>query len=73
VELDGRLISHRAQRDAAFGAEINQVLNANLHVYGADKICKQLNLEGIGVLAAPSRECGCLILRMCPRGKAGGT
>jgi len=43
------LISQRAQRDATLVEQIRRVWNANLHVYGADKIWKQLNREGVRV------------------------
>ncbi|MEC5215059.1 putative transposase, partial [Polaromonas sp. CG_9.5] len=37
----------RAQRDAALAPHIERVWRANLQVYGADKVWKQLNREGI--------------------------
>ena len=43
------LISQRAQRDATLVEQIRRVWNANLRVYGADKIWKQLNREGVRV------------------------
>lgn len=39
----------RAQRDAVLMPQIERVWQANLQVYGADKVWKQLNREGIGV------------------------
>ena len=37
----------RAQRDVALMPVVEQVWNANLQVYGADKVWKQMNREGI--------------------------
>ena len=39
----------RAQRDEALMPEIQRVWQANLQVYGADKVWRQLNREGIAV------------------------
>src|SRR5690606_32743521 len=39
----------RAQRDEVLMPEIARVWQANLRVYGADKVWKQMNREGIGV------------------------
>ena len=39
----------RAQRDDALMAHIQRVWNANMQVYGADKVWKQLNREGIAI------------------------
>jgi putative transposase len=39
--------SQRAQRDAQLIPKIEQVWNANFRVYGADKVWKQMNREGI--------------------------
>lgn len=42
-------MSARAQRDAMLIPVVEQVWNANLQVYGADKVWKQINREGIEV------------------------
>jgi putative transposase len=39
----------RVQRDGALAPEIERVWRANLQVYGADKVWKQMNREGIAV------------------------
>ena len=39
----------RAQRDDTLMPKIEQVWNANLQVYGADKVWKQMNREGVEV------------------------
>ena len=46
---DQALLSPRAQRDVALMPMVEQVWNANLQVYGADKVWKQMNREGIEV------------------------
>jgi putative transposase len=46
---DPSLLSPRAQRDAKLLDKIEQIWNANLQVYGADKVWKQMNREGIAV------------------------
>ena len=46
---DGSLMSTRARRDAALMPRIEQVWNANLQVYGADKVWRQMNREGVEV------------------------
>ena len=46
---DPSLLSPRAQRDAALAPKIEAVWNANFQVYGADKIWKQMNREGVRV------------------------
>jgi transposase InsO family protein len=43
------LRSRRAQRDDALIPDIKRVWQANWHVYGADKVWKQMNREGIRV------------------------
>lgn len=43
------LRSTRAKRDDVLVPEIERVWEANLHVYGADKVWKQMNREGIRV------------------------
>src|SRR5690606_8376877 len=47
-----QLRSARAQRDEVLMPEIARVWQANLRVYGADKVWKQMNREGIGVARA---------------------
>jgi transposase InsO family protein len=46
---DQALLGPRAQRDVALMPVVEQVWNANLQVYGADKVWKQMNREGIEV------------------------
>lgn len=46
---DPSLASARAQRDAALRVEIRRVWDENFGVYGADKVWRQLNREGIEV------------------------
>jgi putative transposase len=46
---DACLLSARAKRDAALQPRIEQVWAANLQVYGADKVWKQMNREGMEV------------------------
>ena len=46
---DQTLLSPRAQRDVALMPVVEQVWNANLQVYGADKVWKQMNREGVEV------------------------
>ena len=41
--------SQRAQRDACLVPQLQRVWQANLQVYGADKVWRQLNREGIAV------------------------
>ena len=41
--------STRVRRDEALAVEIERVWNANLQVYGADKVWRQLNRESISV------------------------
>ncbi len=41
------LQSRRAQRDAQLMPQIERVWNANFQVYGADKVWKQMNREGV--------------------------
>lgn len=43
---DTCLLSHRAQRDAVLMPTIERVWNANMQVYGANKVWMQLNREG---------------------------
>jgi transposase InsO family protein len=46
---DACLLSARAKREAALQPRIEQVWAANLQVYGADKVWKQMNREGMEV------------------------
>ena len=46
---DSSLLSPRAQRDRQLQPKIEAVWNANLQVYGADKVWKQMNREGVRV------------------------
>ncbi len=43
------LLCARAHRDAILIPEIQRVWHANLQVYGADKVWRQLNREGIPI------------------------
>ena len=43
------LRSQRAQRDASLAPQVRRVWHANMQVYGADKVWRQLNREGIAV------------------------
>ncbi len=43
------LRSARAKRDEVLMPEVERVWQTNLQVYGADKVWKQLNREGISV------------------------
>jgi len=49
LEANPSLRSARAQRDKVLKVEIRRVWDANLSVYGAEKVYKQLNREGIRV------------------------
>jgi transposase InsO family protein len=46
---DASLLSARAKRDEALRSRIEQVWDANRQVYGADKVWKQMNREGVEV------------------------
>lgn len=48
-EADPSLRSQRAQRDECLKVEIRRVWDENFAVYGAEKVWKQLNREGIAV------------------------
>ena len=39
----------RAKRDDGLAPHIERIWHANMRVYGADKVCKQMNREGVGV------------------------
>ena len=45
-QRDRSLLSARARRDDALMPKVEAVWNANLQVYGADKVWKQMNREG---------------------------
>jgi len=45
-QRDASLISARAQRDVSLMPQIERVWNANMQVYGADKVWMQMNREG---------------------------
>ena len=45
-QRDRSLLSARARRDDALMPKVQAVWNANLRVYGADKVWKQMNREG---------------------------
>lgn len=49
IERDPTKASARAQRDAWLRPEVRRVWMQNFQVYGAEKVYKQLNREGIGV------------------------
>ena len=70
IEADGTKASARAQRDAWLRPQIQRVWMQNFQVYGAEKVCKQLNREGIRVarctVARLMREMG---LRGVVRGR----
>jgi len=70
-EVDPSLRSPRAQRDEFLKVEISRVWNENFAVYGAEKVWKQLNREGIEVarctVARLMRELG---LQGAVRGRA---
>jgi transposase InsO family protein len=64
------LISQRAQRDAELVPQVRRVWNANMQVYGADKVWKQMNREGIRVARCTvERLMGKMGLRGATRGK----
>ena len=48
-QRDLSLLSSRAQRDGELMPKVEQVWSANLQVYGADKVWKQMNREGVAV------------------------
>lgn len=48
-ETDPTRVPHRAQREAQLRSEVERVWRGNRRVYGAKKIWKQLNREGIPV------------------------
>ena len=63
--------SARAQRDAKLIPHVERVWHANLRVYGADKVWRQLQREGIAVARCTvERLMRRLGLRGAMRGKA---
>ena len=48
-QLNPSLCSARARRDTILSPEIQRVWEANLRVYGADKVWRQMNREGIAI------------------------
>ncbi|KAA3634548.1 MAG: IS3 family transposase [Proteobacteria bacterium] len=69
-QRDPELRSDRAKRDEVLMAEIERVWQANLRVYGADKVWKQLNREGVPVARCTvERLMGQLGLQGARRGK----
>ena len=64
-QRDSSLVSQRAQRDAELMPQIERVWNANMQVYGADKVWKQLNREGVTVARCTVER---LMRRMSLRG-----
>ncbi len=71
---DALLISARARRDAELKPQIERVWNANMQVYGADKVWMQLNREGIRVARCTvERLMGRMGLRGAVRGKTART
>ena len=60
----------RAQRDGVLSPHIERVWRANMQVYGADKVWKQLNREGISIARCTvERLMKCLGLQGVRRGK----
>ena len=53
-EADPERRSARAKRDAELKVEIRRVWEENFQAYGAEKVWRQLNREGIGVARARS-------------------
>jgi putative transposase len=71
LEANPSLRSARAQRDEVLKVEIRRVWDANLAVYGAEKVYKQLNREGIRVARCTvERLMGELGLEGAVRGRA---
>ena len=71
---DSALLSARARRDAVLMLKVEQVWNANLQVYGADRVCKQSHREGEAVARCTvARLMRLLRLRDVKRGKVART
>ncbi|GJH21776.1 hypothetical protein CBA19CS22_34560 [Caballeronia novacaledonica] len=67
---DPSLLCARAKRDALLRPEIKRVWQRNMQVYGADKVWKQMNREGISVArCAVERQMKQQGLRGVSRGK----
>lgn len=64
-QRDPSLVSQRAQRDAELMPQIERVWNANMQVYGADKVWKQMNREGVAIARCTVER---LMKRMSLRG-----
>ena len=60
----------RAKRDDTLGHHIERVWHANMRVYGADKVWKQMNREGVCIARCTvERLMKCLGLQGMRRGK----
>jgi transposase InsO family protein len=69
-QRDPSLFSQRAQRDAELKPQIQRVWDSNMQVYGADKVWKQLNREGLRVARCTiERLMGSMGLQGVTRGK----
>jgi transposase InsO family protein len=69
-QRDASLISARAQRDVSLMPQIERVWNANMQVYGADKVWMQMNREGTRVARCTvERLMGRMGLQGAVRGK----
>ena len=69
-QRDPSLNSQRAQRDAELKPQIQRVWDSNMQVYGADKVWKQLNREGVRVARCTiERLMGSMGLHGVTRGK----
>ena len=53
-QRDPSLRSDRARSDEFLMPQIQRVWDANFQVYGAEKVWRQLNREGVAVARAPS-------------------
>jgi transposase InsO family protein len=69
-QRDPSLIGQRAQRDTELKPQIQRVWDSNMQVYGADKVWKQLNREGVRVARCTiERLMGSMGLHGVTRGK----
>ncbi|MGR9932147.1 IS3 family transposase, partial [Escherichia coli] len=48
-QCNPQLCCARSKRDAVLRVEISRVWHANMRVYGADKVWRQLNREGVSI------------------------
>jgi putative transposase len=48
-QRNAALCSRRTQRDASLEPQVQRVWHANMQVYGADKVWRQLRREGMAV------------------------